>query len=96
MFKDQAKKDLDIFFNIEEFAEIHIIENKEITAIKIEDSSTKDKFQESVVVILAKTEDLPSNLDEGRFLNVDGAEYIIRDCTKNLYVSEINLIKNEG
>lgn len=83
-FKDQIKQDLsDIFLNLDEFADLHRIEGKEVPVVIDSDIMAKlskigdnriHGMDEADMVIMGKASDLPENLDPGRLLNLDGRE----------------------
>ena len=78
-FKDQIKQDLsDIFLNLDEFADLHRIEGKEVPVVIDSDIMAKlskigdnriHGMDEADMVIMGKASDLPENLDPGRLLN---------------------------
>ena len=80
-FKDQIKQDLsDIFLNLDEFADLHRIEGKEVPVVIDSDIMAKlskigdnriHGMDEADMVIMGKASDLPENLDPGRLLNLD-------------------------
>ena len=86
-FKDQIKQDLsDIFLNLDEFADLHRIEGKEVPVVIDSDIMAKlskigdnriHGMDEADMVIMGKASDLPENLDPGRLLNLDGREVIV-------------------
>ena len=90
-FKDQIKQDLsDIFLNLDEFADLHRIEGKEVPVVIDSDIMAKlskigdnriHGMDEADMVIMGKASDLPENLDPGRLLNLDGREVIVVTTT---------------
>ena len=72
-FKDQIKQDLsDIFLNLDEFADLHRIEGKEVPVVIDSDIMAKlskigdnriHGMDEADMVIMGKASDLPENLD---------------------------------
>ena len=75
-FKDQIKQDLsDVFLNLDEFADLHRIEGKEVPVVIDSDIMAKlskigdnriHGMDEADMVIMGKASDLPENLDPGR------------------------------
>ena len=98
-FKDQIKQDLsDIFLNLDEFADLHRIEGKEVPVVIESDIMAKlskigdnriHGMDEADMVIMGKASDLPENLDPGRLLNLDGREVIVVTTTS----SEMGLVQ---
>ena len=103
-FKDQIKQDLsDIFLNLDEFADLHRIEGKEVPVVI--DSDIMDKLSkigdnrihgmdEADMVIMGKASDLPKNLDPGRLLNLDGREVIVVTTTSEMGLVQIAVRQN--
>ena len=93
-FKDQIKQDLsDIFLNLDEFADLHQIEGKEVPVVIDSDIMAKlskigdnriHGMDEADMVIMGKASDLPENLDPGRLLNLDGREVIVVTTTSEM------------
>lgn len=100
-FKDDILADIgDIFLNLDEFAEEHKVEGKKIPLVMNNDQlETLKKGQilglvEADMMIFAKVEDLPDDLDPGRFLNVDGREMIVVKAGRNMGLAEVALRQN--
>ena len=100
-FKDDILADLDeVFLNLDEFAEEHTIEGKKISVVMNNDQLETLKegqilgLVEADMVIFAKAEDLPRDLDPGRFLNVDGRELIVVKAGRNMGLAEVALRQN--
>lgn len=103
-FKDQIKQDLsDVFLNLDEFADLHRIEGKEVPVVIDSDimaklSKTGDNrihgMDESDMVIMGKASDLPENLDPGRLLNLDGREVIVVTTTSEMGLVQIAVRQN--
>ena len=100
-FKDDIRTDLDeVFLNLDEFAEEHTIEGKKISVVMNNDQLETLKegqilgLVEADMVIFAKVEDLPTDLDPGRFLNVDGRELIVVKAGRNMGLAEVALRQN--
>lgn len=98
-FKDQIKQDLsDIFLNLDEFADLHRIEGKEVPVVIDSDIMAKlskigdnriHGMDEADMVIMGKASDLPENLDPGRLLNLDGREVIVVTTTSEMGLVQI-------
>lgn len=103
-FKDQIKQDLsDIFLNLDEFADIHRIEGKEVPVVIDSDIMAKlskigdnriHGMDEADMVIMGKASDLPENLDPGRLLNLDGREVIVVTTTSEMGLVQIAVRQN--
>ena len=100
-FKEDILADLDeVFLNLDEFAEEHTIEGKKISVVMNNDQLETLKegqilgLVEADMVIFAKVEDLPRDLDPGRFLNVDGRELIVVKAGRNMGLAEVALRQN--
>lgn len=103
-FKDQIKQDLsDIFLNLDEFADLHRIEGKEVPVVIDSDIMAKLSkigdnrilgMDEADMVIMGKASDLPENLDPGRLLNLDGREVIVVTTTSEMGLVQIAVRQN--
>jgi hypothetical protein len=103
-FKDQIKQDLsDIFLNLDEFADLHRIEGKEVPVVIDSDIMAKlskigdnriHGMDEADMVIMGKVSDLPENLDPGRLLNLDGREVIVVTTTSEMGLVQIAVRQN--
>lgn len=103
-FKDQIKQDLsDIFLNLDEFADLHRIEEKEVPVVIDSDIMAKlskigdnriHGMDEADMVIMGKASDLPENLDPGRLLNLDGREVIVVTTTSEMGLVQIAVRQN--
>jgi hypothetical protein len=103
-FKDQIKQDLsDIFLNLDEFADLHRIEGKEVPVVIDSDIMAKlskigdnriHGIDEADMVIMGKASDLPENLDPGRLLNLDGREVIVVTTTSEMGLVQIAVRQN--
>lgn len=103
-FKDQIKQDLsDIFLNLDEFADLHRIEGREVPVVIDSDIMAKlskigdnriHGMDEADMVIMGKASDLPKNLDPGRLLNLDGREVIVVTTTSEMGLVQIAVRQN--
>ena len=103
-FKDQIKQDLsDVLLNLDEFADIHRIEGKEVPVVIDSDMLEKlskigdnriHGMDEADMVIMGKASDLPENLDPGRLLNLDGREVIVVTTTSEMGLVQIAVRQN--
>ena len=103
-FKYQIKKYLsDIFLNLDEFADLHRIEGKEVPVVIDSDIMAKlskigdnriHGMDEADMIIMGKASDLPENLDPGRLLNLDGREVIVVTTTSEMGLVQIAVRQN--
>ena len=103
-FKDQIKQDLsDVFLNLDELADFHRIEGKEVPVVIDSDIMAKlskigdnriHGMDEADMVIMGKASDLPENLDPGRLLNLDGREVIVVTTTSEMGLVQIAVRQN--
>lgn len=103
-FKDKIKQDLsDVFLNLDEFADLHRIEGKEVPVVIDSDIMAKlskigdnriHGMDEADMVIMGKASDLPENLDPGRLLNLDGREVIVVTTTSEMGLVQIAVRQN--
>lgn len=98
--KDEIEKDINnTFLSLEEFAEIHLVEGKEILCV-IDNDSLKSRqgsaeigIDESTLLLFAKVSDLPKK-KQGGLLNIDHKIYMIDDWKDNFGMAEIVLHRN--
>lgn len=100
-FKDQLQQDLDdVFLNVDDFAEIHRVEGREISVVVDNDQLNKLKqgqilgLVEADMLLMGRESDFPANLEPGRLLNVDGRELIVANSGKDLGLVEVALRQN--
>ena len=104
--KELIASDVDgVFFSLDEFAEPHVIEGKEVDVVVdvdrfalFEERGTLQGIGPQDFVIFARTEDLthiPRRV-EGALLNVDGKDLVIEKWVENMGVSEIQLTQNRS
>ncbi len=98
--KDEITIDIDdVFLNLGDFAEIHLVEGKEILCV-LDDESLKTRqgsaeigIDEGTLLLFAKAEDLPKK-KKGGLLKVDHKIYMIDDWKVNFGMAEIVLHQN--
>lgn len=100
-FKEQIQKDLDnVFFNLDEFGELHRIEGVEIAVVVDSDQLNKLKkgqilgLIEADMLIMGRAVDFPDYLEPGRLLNVDGRELIVAKSGEDMGLVEVALSQN--
>ena len=100
-FKEQIQKDLDnVFFNLDEFGELHRIEGVEIAVVIDSDQLNKRKkgqilgLIEADMLIMGRAVDFPDYLEPGRLLNVDGRELIVANSGEDMGLVEVALRQN--
>ena len=88
-----------VFFLLEDFGEMHTIDNKNIVcmidndALKIRSGSNELSVSESTLLLFAKESDLPRKV-VGDDLLIDGRIYVVDDWKVNLGVAEVALHQN--
>ena len=99
-FKDDILNDINnVFLNLEDFGEEHIIDGKPVIcmfdddALKIRSGSNELSVSESTLLLFAKASDLPRKV-VGDELLIDGRIYIVDDWKVNLDVAEVALHQN--
>lgn len=104
--KDLIAKDVeDVFFALDDFAETHRIEGKEVDIVidvdrfvLFEHRSDLPGIGPQDLVIFARTADLkgiPRRV-VGSLLNIDGKDLVVQKWTENMGVSEIQLTQNRS
>ena len=100
-FKDMVARDLDaVFLNVDEFAELHMIEGKEIPVVMDDDRLTTLKkgqilgLVEADMLLMGKVSDFPADMEPGRLLNVDGRELIVSKSSRDMGLIEAALRQN--
>ena len=89
-----------VFFELEDFAEVHRVEGREISIVI--DNDHLEKLQagqnlgiaESDMLIFARSEDLPPRRAPGSLINIDGREYLVDNWSDNKGVSQLTLRQN--
>lgn len=101
IFKELIQKDLDaVFLNLDEFAELHRVEGKQIPVVVDNDQLIKLKqgqilgLVEADMLLMGKETDFPDDIEPGRLLNVDGREYIVTNSGKDMGLVEVALSQN--
>ena len=91
-FKDQIRQDLDaVFLNVDEFAELHRIEGKEIPVVV--DNDQLVKLKQGQILGLVES-DFPADMEPGRLLNMDGRELIVSSSGTDMGLIEVALRQN--
>ena len=100
-FKERIRQDIDtVFLNLEEFAEQHRIEGKEIPIVIDNNELTKLKqgqilgLVDADMLIFGRCEDFPDDMNPGRLLNVDGREMIVTNTGVDMGMIEVALKQN--
>lgn len=100
-FKEQILKDLDaVFFNLDEFAELHRVEGIQIAVVVDNDQLNKLKkgqilgLVEADMLLMGRETDFPASLEPGRLLNVDGREMLVANSGKDMGLVEVALRQN--
>lgn len=100
-FKDMVARDLDaVFLNVDEFAELHMVEGKKIPVVMDDDRLTTLKkgqilgLVEADMLLMGKVSDFPADMEPGRLLNVDGRELIVSKSSRDMGLIEAALRQN--
>lgn len=100
-FKEMVARDLDaVFLNVDEFAELHMVEGKEIPVVMDDDRLTTLKkgqilgLVEADMLLMGKVSDFPADMEPGRLLNVDGRELIVSKSSRDMGLIEAALRQN--
>ena len=100
-FKGMVARDLDaVFLNVDEFAELHMVEGKEIPVVMDDDRLTTLKkgqilgLVEADMLLMGKVSDFPADMEPGRLLNVDGRELIVSKSSRDMGLIEAALRQN--
>lgn len=99
-FKEQIERDLDVFLNLDEFAELHRVEGVQITVVVDDDQLNKLKqgqilgLVEADMLLMGRESDFPARLEPGRLLNVDGREMLVTNSGTAAGLVEVALRQN--
>lgn len=104
-FKDYLARDLDVFFNLEEFAEMHEIDGREVPAIidsditKIRSNNRYERYDgiyKAEITVYVKAQDFVNRPVFGQSLRLDGKLYLVMECNEISGILEIVLGANES
>jgi len=99
-FKELVEADRDIFINLDEFAEEHVVDGSTINAVfedeEIEDLDESRAVSASTMALFAKTEDLPSRKMQGEVLYVDNVAYTVMKWLEEMGVTKVSLSAPES
>lgn len=104
-FKDYLASDISVFFNSDEFAELHDIDGQQVLAVvdidilKVRSDRRAERYDgvyKGEVTVYVKAADLPSRPVHGQHLRLDKKLYLVAECTENMGVLEITLEANES
>ena len=104
-FKEQSAKDLAVFFNIKEFAELHTVNGVQFTCIVDSDvnqvrSGIESEQYDGIflvkVKLYAKKTDITKRPAHGKLLRLDDKPYTVIDCTDEMGVWVITLGLNDS
>lgn len=104
-FKDFIQRDLDVFLNLDEFAEMHEIDGQEIAAVVDKDiiktySNNKyeryDGVYKGEIIVYIKADDFTKRPVFGQHIRVDGKLYLVVECNEDAGILEIVLGSNEA
>lgn len=99
-FKEELLEDIDnIFLNLDEFGERHLVDGKTIIcmldddSLKLRQGSNELSISDSSLLLFAKKSDLPRKV-VGDDILIDGKVYIVDDWKVNLGMAEVVLHRN--
>lgn len=105
-FKDFVQDDLTVFFNPDEFGEIHNIDGNDVLVV-IDADTLREKVVNgasmypthsgvmlSEFMMFVKVDDIQKP-DVGQYITVDGDEYMVTDVTEAAGVYQITLGANQ-
>lgn len=94
-FKDMLERDLAVFLNTGEFADLRMVEGREIAVVPdsegLKEMADKLGIVDATLLIYAAMEDLPPRKPPGALLNVDGVDYTIEQWDENKGMAAIAL-----
>lgn len=103
-FKDQIAKDLVVFFNIDEFADMHNINGQQVICVVDTDANKTRSGQQSeqydgiflsTIKVFIKVSDLQKKPVYGKVFRLDEKPYIVIECAENIGMYEITLGLND-
>lgn len=102
-FKEQLKDDLsEVFFNIDEFAEMHTLGGQEVPLIIDDDELQKRRIKAAEgtyvgdMLLLVETKHINKKPVEGKKLTLDGKPYFVISCEEKEGLYEIAIGANES
>ena len=103
-FKEQVATDLDVFLNLDEFADTHNINGLQVKCLIDLDDLRKFRVNQQAInypwvygsykTLFAKTVDLPNRPVVGQHLRVDGELYLVAQCSEADGMLEVSLEVN--
>jgi len=98
--KESMAADISTFLNLDEFAELHTLNNKEVACIIDKDSSKTKSLQDGVwidsAVVYVKFSDYGKRPAIGSLLVVDTKRHIVVGLNENNGILEITIEANES
>lgn len=99
-FHDLVKADLDIFLNLNEIAETHTVDGKEIVCV-LEDATINGAdgwrmLSESTVKLYTKTENFPRRRVRGESVYIDGVGYEVITWNEEMGMTRVELQAKEN
>lgn len=99
-FQELVKADLDVFLNIDEIAETHTVDGKEMVCV-LEDATINGAdgwrmLSESTVKLYAKTENFPRRRMRGESIYIDGVGYEIVTWNDEMGMTRMELQAKEN
>lgn len=94
--KDDMQKDFAVFFNSDEYAEMHVVAGKQTACVfyeQIDNARGNHGEYPQAWQLQARKQDLPSVMRAGDTLTIDGKIWIINSVKDDLGVSVVNLTR---
>lgn len=107
-FRDFAASDLNVLFNLDEFAEIHNIDGQDIPAVlDVDHLKGRTRYPEelfhavngvyiSAITLFVRLEDMGERPVVGQHIRVDGELYMVAGCSESMGLLEITLEANQA
>ena len=102
MLKEKVQSDLAVFFNLDEFAEQHLIDGRSLNVIvdndKLKERSKKeyDGLTVGELLYYVKAEDFGERPEQGTPQVFDGRQMYVFDIREDMGLYEIILSQNRG
>ena len=100
-FKDMVRRDrANVFLDLDVFAELHVIEGREIAVVTDEEYLAKQKtegrlgLEDATGLFYARSEDLPPKIASGSSVNIDGRDCTVLDCREDMGVTTVTYTQN--
>lgn len=97
--REQSESDLGLFFNVDEFGEVHRVEDREVTVVLDEEVLKEQNpafdLGQVDLVLYARVADLPPRKGPGSSLMIDGCEYLVVEWRESVGLATVQLAQNQ-